>query len=840
MKRVILLLCIIGLAHTFYGQDACIYNNPLSNHELTGLENIAYGKVFTPKGNIRVLIVFVSFGEPYDSQELDGWPVDSDLPDWASDSNSKVFYHDFSEFSNDIYSDTNRNSVSNYYYQMSNGSFKLIADYYPSRIVVNVSSNDQWRDIHKKVLYKISDSVNWESYDNRLNNPNFQCDNSETGSDHKIDYIVFCHRFSWGWDTIPHAHLLYKDATGFASTDFIHPVHYIHVGDNYIVDNCGYTQITGNTSPLGTFVHETGHSVYEAPHYEGGNKVTGKYFYQSVAGWGMMHSSPNRSCAMGWERYILDWSPQISAGGIASDIASADDLAATNGIFTIRDFITTGDAIRIRVPADDTTYQYLWLENHQCISTFDGSTNRGTFCGDSIEEYKCGLVAYVEDYSRAKDNYYNLFYNGNAIRWLSRNGDFDFGYYPTPIHPNEYCLNETFAFYKQLANPIGGQNVNELIRHDFNNNGHIEYNDGSGNSPYVINNGTKNESVALIQVDSEPPTAKYYTGKGMQFQKGDKVGIARNPCVKNNPTYDTINLILGDYYLNGISFEILNQATDGSLMVKIRMDDVDIDQDVRWAAASIVLKDITTDSRPDVDVQPSVTVNIDRSGTPNRHRNPDNPGQTSSTIEDFITPTTFRCLENSYFKQEAYSTVNVINKSTLVLDSGSVYEVNDHAALNIEQSGTLVVRSGATLHVKGAGHVEVKNGAYICVENGANVILEDTLSALNLRPGCHTTLNIPVNGSLNCNCITTPNVNIASNGIIHDDYNGNRCIQNIIYTNDAYETGDAIKAGYDVCPEHPFGDVNVTNGAHVIIDAEGDVTLDNRVCVELGSSLEVR
>ena len=65
-------------------------------------------------------------------------------------------------------------------------------------------------------------------------------------------------------------------------------------------------------------------------------------------------------------------------------------------------------------------------------------------------------------------------------------------------------------------------------------------------------------------------------------------------------------------------------------------------------------------------------------------------------------------------------------------------------------------------------------------------------------------------------------------------------VEGIIYTNDAYETGDAIKAGYDVCPEHPFGDVNVTNGAHVIIDAEGDVTLDNRVCVELGSSLEVR
>ena len=834
MRKIVCFFCLFFVAPSSFGQFICTYEPTIVTGK-RGLEHIENGEIFTPKGDIRALIVFVSYGAPYDSQDVPGWPENSAFPEWATNSDSKVFYNSFSEFPTDFFSDTNRVSISNYYYQMSNGSFRLIADYYPSRVVVNVSSLTKWEDIHKAVLDQISDDVNWGLYDNRTNWPCFIFDNSISLPDSNIDYIIFCHRFDNNWDTIPDC-LSMTTSNGFNRPD----VSDYPVGNGYRIDNSGFTFITGGENPIGTFVHETGHSVYKAPHYEGGNKVTGKYFYQSVAGWGMMHSSPNRSCAMGWERYILDWSPQISAGGIASDIASADDLAATNGIFTIRDFITTGDAIRIRVPAGDTTYQYLWLENHQCISTFDGSTHRGTFCGDSIEEYKCGLVAYVEDYSRAKDNYYNLFYNGNAIRWLSRNGDFDFGYYPTLIHPNEYCLNETFAFYKQLANPIGGQNVNELIRHDFNNNGHIEYNDGSGNSPYVINNGTKNESVALIQVDSEPPTARYYTGTGMQFQKGDKVGIARNPCVKNNPTYDTINLILGDYYLNGISFEILNQATDGSLMVKIRMDDVDIDQDVRWAAASIVLKDITTDSRPDVDVQPSVTVNIDRSGTPNRHRNPDNPGQTSSTIEDFITPTTFRCLENSYFKQEAYSTVNVINKSTLVLDSGSVYEVNDHAALNIEQSGTLVVRSGATLHVKGAGHVEVKNGAYICVENGANVILEDTLSALNLRPGCHTTLNIPVNGSLNCNCITTPNVNIASNGIIHDDYNGNRCIQNIIYTNDAYETGDAIKAGYDVCPEHPFGDVNVTNGAHVIIDAEGDVTLDNRVCVELGSSLEVR
>ena len=35
-------------------------------------------------------------------------------------------------------------------------------------------------------------------------------------------------------------------------------------------------------------------------------------------------------------------------------------------------------------------------------------------------------------------------------------------------------------------------------------------------------------------------------------------------------------------------------------------------------------------------------------------------------------------------------------------------------------------------------------------------------------------------------------------------------------------------AGYNVCPEHSFGDVNTTNGAHVILDGESDVLLDKQ------------
>ena len=118
MKRIIVFLLLLIIAYMACGQLVCGYEPEMQNR-LTGSEYIANGGVFTPKGELRVLIVFISYGEPYDSQYLEGWPVDSDLPTWAHPDSPAVFYSDFSQFPTDIYSDTNRQSVSNFYYRKS-------------------------------------------------------------------------------------------------------------------------------------------------------------------------------------------------------------------------------------------------------------------------------------------------------------------------------------------------------------------------------------------------------------------------------------------------------------------------------------------------------------------------------------------------------------------------------------------------------------------------------------------------------------------------------------------------------------------------------------------------
>jgi hypothetical protein len=381
--------------------------------------------------------------------------------------------------------------------------------------------------------------------------------------------------------------------------------------------------------------------------------------------------------------------------------------------------------------------------------------------------------------------------------------------------------------------------VNEFIRQDFNNNGKIGHN-VEMNAPGANN---PNEFSWVVDVNNEAPTARWITGAGMQFHAGDKVGIATNPTIKNMPEYNQTTCRMGDYYLNGISFEVLSENADGSITVKIRLDDVAVDRDVRWAAASIALTDITGDSRPDVDVMPNITLTIDRSGTPNRHVNPANPHPTSPSVANFVTPTLFTCRSGSYFKQEPYSRVDVRLSSSLVIDSGAVYEVGDHAVLNVTDKSTLHVKRGATLRVCGAGHVEIGDRAYICIEDGANIHLSDTLSAVNLMPT--TTCGVYAGGSAPAgNCTNTDltlfPLQVGSKGAIHRHNNNTVYIQRKTYTGKAYIYGSQIYAGNNVMPLNKPGDVVVKNGSHVIWDAMNGVHLEPGVRVEAGGALEVR
>jgi hypothetical protein len=826
-----------------YGQSL-FENNPdiVFNDEILSVKTLKstlinyympYGGVFTPKDDLRALIIFASFGDPYDQRYIESWPSNSTYPNWATSEN-KPFYSTEAEFDNSS-SDMNHRSVSKFYYDMSNPDhrFRLFVDFYPDRIIIDPNTCSRWRDANTAVFQELSSldpEFDWSIYDTRKNFPNYINSSSIGDPDSMPDFIIICYRYTHEWKDFPFTDPICINCNGFSSLVRNSGT----VSNGYTISSAGFTYITGYTDPTHMFIHETGHSLYEAPHYNGNNNVAGPFFYVPIAGWGMMSLNTFTS-ALGWERWILDWVPDISASGVSTDIKTSADLNA-NGIYTLRDYISTGDVIRVKIPSDPSENQYLWIENHQGNSIFDNNFNAPTFCSAPVPDPPRGIMAYVESISDDKAVLVNI-QKGNPIRFINADGNYDFNFDPTILTPQyAYCGNVTFDFTKAQANPIGGQNIGEKIRNDypkmdtagniFPPDGIIDYDDdynipvpGNEQSPIIVYNG--NTSV------------DYIMGKNSAFAIGQKAGMAENPCIMNIPRYNNTNggnrpYGMAPYYINGISFKILSINGSGDISVQIKLNDVDMNKNTRWTGTSIILQDITGNSNPDVNVLSNVTINLDKSGTPNK--------TTHTTAGDFINPTIFTCASNSLFKMQINSKVNISNASALILESGSTYEINDGATLTIKSGSTLQVKSGANLLIKGSGRIEVESGGYICIENGAIITLQNTLSAINLRPDYHLGVNtavLPDPGT----CISTySQISFSGSGSVHI-FEADVYVQNIIITSDKYYAGNNIYVGYDVT-NPPYGNVVILNGK-IIFDAQSNVILKDGIIMNPGASVEI-
>ena len=98
MKKVILFIFTIICCFVSYSQGYQSY----------------YGYKFTPVGDLRVLMVFVSFDEWCEEPNRVDWPQGQLIPTWAE--NNKWLFKNLSDF--DTVSPDNQ-SLSNYFYQMT-------------------------------------------------------------------------------------------------------------------------------------------------------------------------------------------------------------------------------------------------------------------------------------------------------------------------------------------------------------------------------------------------------------------------------------------------------------------------------------------------------------------------------------------------------------------------------------------------------------------------------------------------------------------------------------------------------------------------------------------------
>ena len=437
--------------------------------------NSTFGKIFTPKGDLRILIIYAGFEGFDESQGVNNWPANSELPDWKPE---ELFYKSFDEFSK-FSKDTTITNISKFYHEMSqpNGNFRMVADVFPRRINIDLANANNFSSCNRLVMEKIQKEYpdfDWSRYDQRTNFPNYKFDNSVSKPDKKPDYVIIAYRYLRSWQRQPKEGMNLWTPT-YSSLDGLWGMNF----NGYTFDGAGFTMGTfdgkGNFTEL--FLHELAHELYSCPHYSSANGAMGKYFNTPVCGSDMM-SMLKGQVASAFERWLLGWIE------IKHDLKNWKD----NGIYELKDFVTSGDAIRIKIP--HTEEQYLWIENRQSKSIYDHNPWRKQLYNQptgskGIPDRDKGLYIYIEDVVSERQKIdAGLVYNlekVNGIMPLHARGNHDY-IFPkrltytngnTPSYEQVYWNNKVYWLEQGKPNAIAGINPFVNYRNDLDSNGVI-------------------------------------------------------------------------------------------------------------------------------------------------------------------------------------------------------------------------------------------------------------------------------------------------------------------------------------------------------------------------------
>ncbi|MBS1658771.1 MAG: T9SS type A sorting domain-containing protein [Bacteroidetes bacterium] len=469
---------------------------------------------------------------------------------------------------------------------------------------------------------------------------------------------------------------------------------------------------------------------------------------------------------------------------VMTDLTEPTSAGPFEATYCLQDFALTGDAIRIKLPHINYTgassgsgavkNQYLWLENHQKISGFDHAHYEEHPDLPQATGWKPGLFSYIQvgkDFKTDQPPLNDVFVDsyglypedpnclGSWIMPITAEGNYDFKYRTDKTDlwcgfGNGKCTGVRIPVDKSqsIGNPLTG--CSDIFNFfDYNVNNDIDcivsY-DGKIVSPSdqcdvyrgeVINN----TFVCSMQgYGDEDDTWSIEQGK-------TKIGMSTNPAAVPVLTLKSHSI---DYpsnigqpiafedwenriiHLNGLSIEIIDEtlnynlpprhedmSTPVDLKIKIRWDDYDIVDDVRWCAPAIELHPsvhyvsgpLDNPSEYSLNIKTGNSATLDRGLSPTQHVAFDTDPVTGAYR--FTQPTVMTCDANSYFHIENNADLYIRNGSTLELMNGSKLELGSGARVHVENGSTLKIDDGAELKIFQGGYVEVEEGGTLIVEN---------------------------------------------------------------------------------------------------------------------------
>ncbi len=657
--------------------------------------NSANGGVFTPKGTLRALIVFVSYKDQNKANpsfrnqgnHLPDWEG-SGLPAFVNPITGECPSYIFNKESDfDSYIDKVESNFSKTFYLMSNGKFKLIGELFkdkngrPTVVEIDPTGGYSWTQMNERAvaaMQKINPNFDFSRFDQRKNNPNFLFDNSDTAkykADGIVDFTIFVHRYSRHWRQAPTKGMKawIGSGGGFAGTG-IAPTK--RVGKHRFAE--GFTM----TYNSGVFVHEVAHVLFNAPHIMGVNNVIGDYFYLMSAGWGVMAPIGIFNGFNAWERWYCGFIEPVA------DIQSVKDLQNGGDSFILGDYFTTGAAARIEIPFSGG--QHLWLENHCKIHPLDEHPWKGKVLGhgDTLGGSAAGVYIYVEAIAGSRTQIFSPLSNrANGIKVLHAGGNYDYHLHEDiPAIKNAWG-NVMKSFSRGEANPISG--LNNFYRYPFDTN-----NDGK----IILDrnyNSSRTEWMAPIfrEKNNRDSFVNYYGSFGLYdvvkngdyiapvaFQAGDYLDLNTNPMPLNYPKYNGSKLSLEPYYLNGLGVKLLPIEGTKDILVKVSYSRIELCQDSRWTG-NIVLPNITENENADLEIGACTSLLLDKSKTPNRHL--------KTEEGDFVNPTTFRIAKNATMLLKA--------NSKLILKDGTKFIIEEGGLLILEKKSKFIIKNNASL-----------------------------------------------------------------------------------------------------------------------------------------------
>ena len=560
--------------------------------------------------------------------------------------------------------------------------------------------------------------------------------------------------------------------------------------------------------------------------------------------------------ASGWDRWFLEWQHPdkqqlISALDVSGNEVPTDltiPTTPTQTTYRLRDFVKTGDVIRLKLPhidwqqPGDVKDQFLWLENHQLLSADDHNPDYIS-CSEDLE---WGVYAMVQVGKNQKDENppfasTDLFgaistpdTDPNAFAsWLyplTANGNYDYLYYGVDDLPGS-CLGSSHIRYDQDApgifkNPFTG--FSDLFGFaDSNGNGEIRgQGDSDQGSYYAVvpynsatqqfgtpeersqNRGNSYTSFGIgsanleLDLSTNPAPVPIYTNSQGFGAYGPSAEI--DPLVR---TFENRFI-----WLNGLSiamdYEWNNLLNAYDAIVTVRWDKYDVYDDVRWCG-NIRLSPHDFDvSEPSLVVKSYNSILLDKGTSPVHKFAPPLWQEPIATENRFTDETIFEVLPQSY--------VRIENESEIRVRSGSLFWLKENTKLEIQGNGRLIV----------------EDGAFICVDPTAQIILQDASSEIVMEQGAQIGHNpmmnpthlqsIQTNGGFSC---TLPcEWNVTGNGQL--TYAG----QTAITSSTIWNTGQYVE-----------DELVIDNNATLTISLSGIVYMEAgaKIIVRPGSKLIV-